>query len=317
MINKLDDILEGVKSVGITGHVRPDGDCVGSTLGLYNYIIDNYENIDVTVYLEPFEKHFDFINGSDKVLHELLTPVEHDLFIVLDCGDLDRTANFVRPIFEKAKKTVCIDHHMCNFAYADINHVIPDLSSTCEAIYELMDESKISKNVAEAIYTGIIHDTGVLKYPCTTKRTMEIAGNLMEKGIKYTAIIDNTFFKKTHLQNYMLGMALMKSRLHNDGLLISSYMPYEVLKEHNVPGRDLGGVIDQLRFTEGIEVALFMYGLPDGVIKGSLRSIDKIDVNAIANTFGGGGHVRAAGFNTTLCEEDIIAQVISEMKKQV
>lgn len=317
MINSIDEILLNVKNVGITGHVRPDGDCVGSTLGLYNYICDNYKNIEATVYLEEFEKCFSFINGSDKVLHDCDNDKKHDVFIILDCGDINRVANFIRPVIMNADKTVCIDHHTCNLAFADINHVLPDLSSTCEALYELLDSSKISKNTAEALYTGIIHDTGVLKYQCTTKRTMEIAGELMSKGIDYTSIIDDTFFRKTYIQNYMLGLALINSRLVLDGKLIYSYLPYDVLSEHNVPGRDLGGIIDQLRFTEGVEVALFMYELPDHAIKGSLRSVDKVDVNIIANCFGGGGHVRAAGFTAGIPYEEVVKKVITELKKQV
>lgn len=128
----------------------------------------------------------------------------------------------------------------------------------------------------------------------------------MSKGIDYTSIIDDTFFRKTYIQNYMLGLALINSRLVLDGKLIYSYLPYDVLSEHNVPGRDLGGIIDQLRFTEGVEVALFMYELPDHTIKGSLRSVDKVDVNIIANCFGGGGHVRAAGFTAGIPYEEVV-----------
>ena len=250
-------------------------------------------------------------------MHDCDNDKKHDVFIILDCGDIERVANFIRPVIKNADKTVCIDHHTCNLAFADINHVFPDLSSTCEVLYELLDSSKISKNTAEALYTGIIHDTGVLKYQCTTKRTMEIAGELMSKGIDYTSIIDDTFFRKTYIQNYMLGLALINSRLVLDGKLIYSYLPYDVLSEHNVPGRDLGGIIDQLRFTEGVEVALFMYELPDHAIKGSLRSVDKVDVNIIANCFGGGGHVRAAGFTAGIPYEEVVKKVITELKKQV
>jgi phosphoesterase RecJ-like protein len=148
MINSIDEILSGAVNVGITGHVRPDGDCVGSTLGLYNYILKNYPNIKATVYLEPFEKHFMYINGSDKVVNKIETPVEHDLFVVLDCGDLNRVAEFVRPLIEGAERTVCIDHHMCNLAFADVNHVLPKISSTCEVLYELFDGDKVDKTVA-------------------------------------------------------------------------------------------------------------------------------------------------------------------------
>lgn len=316
MIKSINDVLNGVHSVGITGHVRPDGDCVGATLGLYNYLTDNYPEINATVYLEPSEKHFSYISGWSKIISRAEEGKKHDVFIILDCGDIERTASFVRPMIAAAGKTVCIDHHVSNKAFADINHVLPEISSACEALYELLDETLISRKTAEAIYTGIIHDTGVLKYRSTTKRTMEIAGMLIDKGIDFTSIIDDTFFRKTYMQNYLLGMALMNSRLHLDGRMISSYMPYEILEKFGVPGRELGGIIDQLRFTEGVEVALFLYGLPDKSIKGSLRSVNYIDVNAVAEVYGGGGHVRAAGFTASDSEEEIIAKIISEIKKQ-
>lgn len=316
MIKKIDEIIAGAATVGITGHVRPDGDCVGSTLGLYNYIIDNYPEINVTVYLEKFEEHFKFINGSDKVVHDLDTAVRHDVFIVLDCGDLNRIANFVRHTFEAADKTVCIDHHTCNLSFADVNHVIAGMSSTCEVLYELLDADKVGKNTAEALYTGIIHDTGVLKYRSTTKRTMEIAGNLMDMGIDYTAIIDDTFYRKTFIQNQLLGIALINSELLNNGKIISSFMPLSTMQKYGATGTDMGGIIDQLRFTEGIEIAVFLYELPDGSKKGSLRSVNNIDVNVIANCFGGGGHVRAAGFTSNLKPEEILDIIVLEFNKQ-
>ena len=318
MIKSIDEVLSGAGTVGITGHVRPDGDCVGSTLALYNYIQENMPEVKVTLYLEKFEEHFNFIKGADSVIHQLEEPVKHDVFIVLDCGDPNRVANFVRPMIELADKTVCIDHHMCNNRFADYNHVLPDISSVSEVLFELLDETLISKNVAEALYTGIIHDTGVLKYQATTRRTMEIAGMLMEKGIDFTAIIDNTFFKKTYIQNILLGKALLSSKLHLDGKVISSYMSYEVIKENGASGTDLGGIIDQLRFTKGVEVAIFLYELPDKCIKGSLRSIDYVDVNAIANAFGGGGHIRAAGFTAAnMSPDEVIERLIAEISKQV
>lgn len=317
MINSIDEILENVKSVGITGHVRPDGDCVGSTLGLYNYIVENYKDIDVTVYLEEFEAHFNFINGADKVKHNVTEIEEHDLFIVLDCGDINRLANFVLPVFKKAKKTVCIDHHMTNATFAENNHVLPHISSTCEIVYELLPAEKISSNIAAPLYTGIIHDTGVLKYQSTTKRTMEIVGALMDTGIDFTTIIDDTFFRKTYVQNILLGIALTRSKLHFGGKVISSFLPLSLLEEHNTPGRDLGGVIDQLRFTEGVEVALFLYELPDHSVKGSLRAVNYVDVNKVAGTFGGGGHVKAAGFTLNGTEEEILDKVLFEIGKQI
>ena len=138
---------------------------------------------------------------------------------------------------------------------------------------------------------------------------MQIAGKLMDKGIDFTSIIDDTFFRKSYKQNLLLGKELLDSERLLDGRLIYSYVSADTVKEYDVIGRDTGGIIDELRFTEGVEVAVFMYELPDGKIKTSLRSVHDVDVNSIAGEFGGGGHIRAAGFTTTLDKNAIITKL--------
>lgn len=301
--------LDGAKTVAITGHVRPDGDCAGSTLGLYNYLKENMPQLEVDIYLEPIEKSFMFLANSDDVKHSSDGDKIYDVFVVLDCGDLGRVATFTVDLIHNAKKTICIDHHVTSLNFADINHVLPQIGSASEVLYELLDSDKISKEVAECLYLGMIHDTGVFKYQSTTKRTMEIAGILMEKGIDFTKIIDDTFFRKGYLQNKLLGQALLDSELLLNGNLIFSYLPLKTLNKYGVPGRELGGVIDQLRFTEGVQVAMFIYDLPDGSAKVSLRSVDYVDVNKVANEFGGGGHIRAAGFTIKMPITEIVNKV--------
>lgn len=295
----IDEELRGAKKIGITGHLRPDGDCVGSTLGLYNYIKDNYSDVEVDIFLEPIEPVFEFLSNTDKIRHNALAGAEYDVFVVLDCGDVERTADFVRNHIKSAHKTICIDHHMTHIPFADVEHVFPQISSASEVLYELLDETRISKAVAECLYVGIIHDTGVLKYQSTTSRTMEIAGKLMDKGIDFTSIVDDTFFRKSYVQNVVTGVALINSKLLLDGKMIYSFLPKSTLDEYGLIGRDTGGIIDELRFTAGVEVAAFLYELPDNKIKGSLRSVKYVDVNKVANEMGGGGHVRAAGFIST------------------
>lgn len=301
--------LDGAKTVAITGHVRPDGDCAGSTLGLYNYLKENMPQLEVDIYLEPIEKSFMFLANSADIKHSSDGDKIYDVFVVLDCGDLGRVATFTVDLIHNAKKTICIDHHVTSLNFADINHVLPQIGSASEVLYELLDSDKISKEVAECLYLGMIHDTGVFKYQSTTKRTMEIAGILMEKGIDFTKIIDDTFFRKGYLQNKLLGQALLDSELLLNGNLISSYLPLKTLNKYGVPGRELGGVIDQLRFTEGVQVAMFIYDLPDGSAKVSLRSVDYVDVNKVANEFGGGGHIRAAGFTIKMPITEIVNKV--------
>lgn len=309
--------LEGAATVGITGHVRPDGDCTGSTLGLYNYIKDNMPEIEVDVYLEPVEEHFDFLAGASEIRHKADRDIKYDVFIVLDCGDVERVAPFAKGYIAGAKKTICIDHHLSGTDFATVSHVLPKVSSVCEVLYELLDEDKISRNVAECLYVGMINDTGVFKYQSTTARTMEIAGKLMNKGIDFTSIIDDTFFRKSYSQNLLLGRALLESKRLLEGRLIYSYVTLKIMGEFGVTGRDTSGIIDQLRFTEGVEVAVLMYDLPDGSIKTSLRSVKNVDVNEVAGNFGGGGHMRAAGFISGMGSDEIIEKVCGYVAEQL
>ena len=289
----LSDILKDVKSVGITGHIRPDGDCTGSVLALYNYIVENMPETDVDLYLEQPGSEFYYLKNIDKIKN---TPEDkkYDVFFVLDCSSLDRIEPFIS-CFNNASKTVCIDHHVSNTGFTDLSKIEPQASSACEVLYGTMDADKISRNVAECIYTGIIHDTGVFKYSCTSKKTMEIAGEMMEKGIDYSDIIDNTFYKKTYVQNQILGRALLESVLFYDGKCIFTTVTMDEMEFYGVTGRELGGIVEQLRLTDGVEVAIFLYQTGEEEYKVSLRSKKKIDVAAIATQFGGGGHVRAAG----------------------
>ena len=310
----LDEILQGVKTVGITGHIRPDGDCTGSVLALYNYIVENMPETDVDLYLEQPGSEFYYLKNIDKIKN---TPEDkkYDVFFVLDCSSLDRIEPFIS-CFNNASKTVCIDHHVSNTGFTDLSKIEPQASSACEVLYGTMDADKISRNVAECIYTGIIHDTGVFKYSCTSKKTMEIAGEMMEKGIDYSDIIDNTFYKKTYVQNQILGRALLESVLFYDGKCIFTTVTMDEMEFYGVTGRELGGIVEQLRLTDGVEVAIFLYQTGEEEFKVSLRSKKKIDVAAIATQFGGGGHVRAAGYTAKGSVYQIINSIGELIEKQ-
>ena len=180
MVSVEEEILSAA-SIGITGHIRPDGDCVGSTLGLYNYIRENMPDKTVDIYLDPIEKNFKFLSGASDIRHSANKNIKYDVFIILDCGDLGRVAEFTLDYIRNASKTICIDHHMSTKGIADVNHICPQISSASEVLFELLDENHISKNTAECLYTGMVHDTGVFKYQSTTSRTMQIAGKLMDK----------------------------------------------------------------------------------------------------------------------------------------
>jgi len=176
---------------------------------------------------------------------------------------------------------------------------------------------RIDREIAECISTGMVHDTGVFQYSCTSRKTMEIAGKLIEKGINFPKIVDETFFTKTYNQNRIMGLALMKSVLHLDGKCISSVITKQEMQEYDVLPKHLDGIVSQLRVTKDVEVAIFLYELEDGEFKVSTRSKELVDLSEIAVKFDGGGHVRAAGFSMKGEPEQIIEAILQEVKKQL
>ena len=315
---QLDQELQNVSSVAIAGHIRPDGDCVGSCLATYNYITAYYPQVKVCVFLEPIPRIFQFFQGADKILEAKDSEESFDLCIVLDCGDATRLGDAVK-FFETAKRTICIDHHVSNQAFADKNKIVADASSASELVYDSMDPAKITKEIAECIYTGMIHDTGVFQYSCTSSHTMEVAGCLMDLGIDYPTIVDKTFYEKTFAQNKILGQALLKSRLYEDAECIASVITQEEMAEFSVLPKHLDGIVSQLRMTKEAEVAIFLYGLEPGAYKVSTRCKgDRVDLSQIAMKYHGGGHKKAAGF--TVEGDDpwaLIDGIVTDVKEQL
>lgn len=308
--------LEQVKTVAIAGHVRPDGDCAGSCLATYNYIKTWYPDIQVDLYLEPIPNIFKFLKNAEQIHNSCESDQKYDLCIVQDCGDAGRLGNAVK-YFETAKKTVCIDHHVSNDSFADENYILPEASSTSELIFELLEEERITKEIAECIYVGMVHDTGVFQYSCTSAKTMNIAGKLMEKGINFTKIVDDTFYTKTFEQNKILGQALLNSELYLEGACIATAVSKAEMEQYHVLPKHLDGIVSQLRVTKDVEAAIFLYENEDGTWKVSMRSNEKVDVAAIAVKHQGGGHVRAAGATMAGTPEEIIQVLCKEIKEQL
>lgn len=315
-MKKIHDIIQGANTIAVGGHIRPDGDCIGSCLGLYNYIKKNYPDISVNLYLQEIPEKFRFINGADDIISDVTEDREYDLFILMDSSDIDRLGEFDK-YFKAAKRTFCIDHHISNNHFANDEVVVPDASSASEVLFEMMDEDKVDYDVAVAIYTGMVHDSGVFKYPSTSARTMEIAGKLMSKGIPFTSIIDNTFYAKTYAENQILGRALMESIMFFDGRCIVAAIKKDTQDFYNVSSSEMGGIVEQLRITKGVECAVFMYETEPMKYKVSMRSKEIVDVSKIATYFGGGGHVRAAGCNLDGNFHDVINNISKQIALQL
>lgn len=307
--------IKKATTIAILGHIRPDGDCVGSCLGLYNYICEQYEGKKVVVFLQETPERFAFLKGADKIVHEPVDEV-FDLAISLDCGDRDRHGEFMN-IFASAKETSCLDHHRSNEGFGDYFYCDPDASSTCEIVCRFVDMDKLSTEAAECLYLGIIHDTGVLKYPCTSEQTMNCAGKLISLGARSQYIIDETFYKVTYKQNRLCGKALLDAKLYLDGKVIETCITKEIFDEFEAGKAETEGIVDKLRVTEGVEVAIFSYQLNEDTFKFSLRAIEKVDVSIIAVAFGGGGHYRASGFEAKGDYQENLKKVLDMIEPQL
>ena len=315
-MTNFDEYLTGVLTVAIGGHVRPDGDCTGSCLATYNYIKTYYPQIHVDLYLEPIPNIFKFMSRSEEIISDFSGDKTYDLFIAQDCGDIERLGEAAH-YFQTAGKTICVDHHISNQNFADENYMFPEASSTSELIFELLPRERLTREIAECIYTGIVHDTGGFQYSCTSKKTMEAAGTLMELGINYSKIVDETFYTKTYEQNQILGLALLKSKLYLDGSCISSIVTHQEMMQYRVLPKHLDGIVNQMRSTKDVEVAIFLYETGDGTFKVSTRSRERVDLARIAMKYGGGGHIRAAGFSMSGDPDQIVEQIVSDIAEQM
>lgn len=309
------DAVKKSKVIGISGHIRPDGDCIGSCMSMYLYIKKLYSDKQVYVYFESVPDRFRYMKDIDEAVTDY-KDMHADLFISLDCSDMERLGG-ARKLFEQAGMTINIDHHISNLSFADINHFEAESSSTCEVLYELYDKNEIDYDIAVCLYTGMSHDTGVFRYSNTSKRTMQIAGELIDMGIPFSDILDNTFYEKTYTQNLILGRCILESKRMPDDRIIITMATKEMMDEYGADTDDLDGIVNAILQTKGTEVAVFVYQLDDNEFKVSLRASGSADMSRIALMYGGGGHVKAAGCTIKGDIEEGLSSILDEIKAEI
>ena len=311
----LAEICKDAKRVGIGGHIRPDGDCVGAVLGLYQYLQKSLPQAKVKAFLEKPAQIFSRLKGYEEIDSQFLEEEPFDVFFVVDCT-LDRLGE-AEKYFHTAGKTVNIDHHVSNSGCGDINYIKPQTGSTCELVYDLIGEENLDQDLAMAIYTGIIHDTGVFQYSNTTPATMEKGAKLIRYGFDFAGLIQETFYQKTYLQAQIMGRTLMESIRFMDGRCIASVVDRKVMDFYHAEPKDLDGIVNQLRNIEGIDCAIFLYQTEVLEYKVSLRSSEKVDVARIAMFFGGRGHARAAGCTMRGTFHDCVNNLSLHIERQL
>lgn len=315
----LDEEINGAGYIAISGHIRPDGDCIGACMALYMYLKKIVSpGVKVSVFLEKTAPVFADIPH----IGEIKTSVPEgrlkevpDVMFALDC-DKSRLGMAER-LFEAAGKRINIDHHISNRGCGDVNYIDTSASSTSELVYELIDKGAVDSDIAMALYIGIIHDTGVFQYSNTSKRTMEIGAELIGYDFDHSLLVERTFNQKSYVQNLMLGRALTESILFLSGKCIVSGVTRKMMEFYGAVPGDFTGIVAQLRNTKGIECAIFMYELDVLEYKVSLRSTDNVDVSAIAEYFGGGGHKKAAGCTMSGTYHDVINNLSRQIEMQL
>lgn len=311
---KIIDELKDAKTIAVSGHIRPDGDCVGSVMGLYLYLQKEMPEAQIDVYLEKPADIFECISHIQDIKSEFNTDWVYDAFIALDTVP-DRLGD-AEPIYQRARKKINIDHHISNTGYGDVSVVEPERSSTAELLYDLMRPEMVDEEIAKAIYIGIIHDTGVLRYSNTSPRTLQVAAELVKFGFDFSQIIEETFYERTYRQTQIMGRAVAESVRFMEERCIVSVVSRRMMEFYGVTSKDLDGIVNQLQSVKGVDCAIFMYETETSEYKVSMRSNGKVNVSSVAVKFGGGGHARAAGCTMSGTYREIINNLSIEIAEQ-
>jgi len=314
--------LKGCRTIAVSGHERPDGDCVGSCMGLAQFLYRAMPDARIDVFLESIsdalEEH---IAGAEKINHSYQTDIEaYDAFVCLDCEKTRLGAS--EPIFDRARRTINIDHHVSNPGCGDVNYVVPEASSSCELVFNVLDPEGtgapfMNEETARNLYIGMVTDTGVFRYSNTGRRTMEIAGYLMTFGFDYPTLVRDIFYEKTIAQQRITARVLLDSALYCEGAVLAGIADKETVARYGASDSDLDGISSQMVLTRGVECSVFLHELPDGRYKGSLRSNNYVDVARVCESLGGGGHVRAAGFTADGDPQVLLQNIIEAVSAQL
>lgn len=299
----LKDLIKHIQKASyilIAGHISPDGDAIGACTAM-GLILEQL-NKEYSILLEKPGEQYENLLDHVKVLSEVPTR-KCDLFIALDCADIDRLGVF-KSVHDGATISWNVDHHISNTNYSLYNHVDSNASSASEIVFNIYKESKVVLNpiIAQAIYTGIVYDTAAFKHSNTTPKTLAIASELLEQPFDFSNIIQKMFYAHPFVAIKLQGAAIKNMESYYDDSLIISTLSQEEIQKYSDDTDGTGGIVNVLKNVKGSKVALFLYEKSENEIKVSMRSEDPYDVCEVAQKFGGGGHKKAAGatINSTL-----------------
>ena len=304
VINEVLDAVLATKRVVILSHTNPDADAYGSSCGLAAGL--RQLGITALVYNESgFVPRYAVIPGAQEVVSGVPEPLsDGELLLVCDCGALERVGDSLVPFVRSAKTVVNIDHHNSNTNFGSLNFVVDGASSTSELVFDLLKAAEVrhmrndvvSQAAASCLLAGIIGDTGSFRYPSTTPKIFRVAADLMERGARPDLLTQELFANHSLPAIKLQAEALSHISIRDGGAFAEVVVTQEMLKRLGADLLDADSLAERARDIEGVRVAALFKQDVD-MWRVSLRSrLGAVDVAAIAQSFGGGGHKPAAAF---------------------
>ena len=311
------EVLRTQDAFLVTSHENPDGDAVGSLLATHLALAElGKDSIMVLAGTAPLPAEYGFLELSARgLLRELPRDRSHRVLVAVDCAQETRLTD--ADLLE-SDVVVNIDHHHDNTRFGTVNLVAAEASSTAEVLADVFAELAIALTpaIAEALYTGLVTDTGRFQYANTTPKALRLAADLLEAGADLQRVFQSVYESMQFAKLKLLARALERAVLYEEGRVVVSYLLRGDFGDVGAAEPYSEGIIDVLRAVEGAELAALIREPPHEGAKArkiSLRSSsDRTDVSAIARKSGGGGHRQAAGFSSDLPIEEITAFIVSE-----
>lgn len=313
---KIKEAIQSAKKILIISHVNPDGDALGSTCGLYSAIYHNLKkrcDICTLTYVSPI---YNFLPSIEHAKHSFDTSIVYDLVITVDVASIDRISD-MKPLFDRAKMTVNIDHHKTNNNFGDLNYVLPEASSAGEVLFKLFKlwDWKIDLDTAECIYTAILTDTGGFRFDNTSSDVFLIASELVKIGVNPNKVY--TYCYELKSKNYIMfqNYCVQKAVFSEDNKIVYTTVYKKDLEKFHAKDDYTEGLAESLRAIDTTDIAFIVKEVePNKISKISMRS-KLYDVAKICSNFGGGGHSRAAGCTIKSGVESAVKKVLGEIKK--
>jgi phosphoesterase RecJ-like protein len=303
--------IDGADVVALACHVNPDGDALGSMLGLFHVLRAAGRDV-VASFPPPFAvaPHYRELPGLDLLTKPDDFPAAPDVMVTFDCGSLGRLGE-LQASAEAAHELIVLDHHVSNTRYGTINVIDPDAAASGVLVRRLVHELGLALDDAAAIslYAALVCDTGRFQYDTTTPGVFDLARELVEFNVPVSRLSRQLFEEHRFAYLQLLAEALANAQLDVERCFVWTAVTQEMLERHDVTLDEVEGLIDILRRTTEAEVTCVLKEERSGAFRVSLRSLGDVDVRAIASNHGGGGHRFAAGFESTLDVDDLVAQI--------